>query len=738
MNHSCFPELLSPELLAALNAVSDAMPEMTSWQQDSQAWGHAAWLPLFALKRDGFVVGATPLLTELLGYTTEQLEGQKVSLLLYSGLERLRLRLVGEQMYHSQGIADLEIIFNHYTGEARPLLVRVMPWEKCVVIACLWPEALQAQRGWVGDQPTFLYSLLDNMQISIAILDPDGRYMYCNPKAIRNDEIRAWIIGRTDEEYVAYRGHPPEMVKNRKECFQRAIEEKRAVAFEETMRTRDGSLVFEMRIYTPIFHANGSLAYMVGHGVDLTALRIAESKLKQLNEQLEIRILERTHRAEQLAQELQYQAYHDPLTGLANRFSITKELEMTLQEGKSYAMLYLDTDRFKAINDTFGHLAGDEVLKEIGHRLSSVFTDGAMVGRLSGDEFIILVRPALSRDQIPKQVAKLQEALHVPMRVSGLEVIVSVSIGIAISDPCHPRVNASDVLRDADIAMYRAKGAGRDGYMVFEEWMLEEAVGRNMLANDLRVALGNDELEVAYQPIVRLQTGKVTGFEALARWNHQTRGAVSPAEFIPIAEESGLLLQMDHWVLRRACCDMVEWQEKMGGEPLTLSVNFSARHFVGTSFYEQICQTLAQTGFSPSLLHLEITEGVLLEHRDTVLSTLQKLSELGVHLHIDDFGTGYSSLSYLHTYPLDTLKIDRSFVQDMLTHASSAELVKTIVFMAQNMQMEVVAEGIETTEQLEQLMELNCTYGQGYFFAKPLPIEQAFERVRALKKEIVK
>lgn len=701
------------------------------------------WQPLLTLDGSQRVTWTAPLLRDLLGYEAEPL-GQPVQSLLASSLDAARLQLLeasGTAGVSTEGtdtgeVTDLEMEFQTAGGEVRNLLIRAAPLRGLqlgdaeqrggLVLGCLWPTAA-ARSSLPAKQYTMISSVLDSMASPLVLLDPELRYTYCNPQAIRNDSIRQWIIGHTDEEYVAYRGFDPALAQRRRKYLERAIKTRSTVSFEEVFH--HPQRVVQLRTYTPVFGPDGSLVYILGNGLEITELRRAQQELQTLNDELEARVQARTRQLEDMAKRLQYDAFHDSLTGLPNRALLYDRLQQALRRASvqedHYAVLYLDTDHFKSINDTLGHPTGDAVLVEVANRLRQSVRASDTVARLSGDEFMVLLEPLSTPEHATQIASRIQAELRRPIAVSGFEVTVSVSMGIVMC--CVPGLEtAVDILRDADIAMYRAKAAGRDSYVIFEPQMREHALRQTRLANDLRQALNQEALTVAYQPIVRLATRQVAGFEALVRWEHPERGFISPADFMPVAEESGLLLEIDRWVLRRACTDMVEQQRRSPAHPLSLSVNFSARHFTSSNVFAEVQQTLQDTGFDPQQLHIEITETALLGRPQTVVHTLSSLRSLGVSLHIDDFGTGYSSLSYLHSYPLDTLKIDRSFVQDMTTQASSAELVKTITVMAQNMEMEVVAEGIETPQQLQMLLDLGCTYGQGYLLARPLPLAQAW------------
>jgi EAL domain-containing protein (putative c-di-GMP-specific phosphodiesterase class I) len=326
-------------------------------------------------------------------------------------------------------------------------------------------------------------------------------------------------------------------------------------------------------------------------------------------------------------------------------------------------------------------------------------------------------------------VERIQSELTLPFTLNGHEVMSNVSIGIAMSTPDYTQ--PAELLRDADIAMYRAKKQGKARYEMFDMEMHAQAMRRLQLETELRIALEQEQLTVVYQPIVALDTGLISGFEALVRWHHPQRGVISPVEFIGVAEETGEIIRLDRWVLREACRQMRDWLQRLHNNigprdlPLTINVNLSSRHFSGPDLPEHVERILAETQLDAAHLKLEITESAIMTNADTAAVMLARLRAMGVQLNMDDFGTGYSSLSYLHRFPLDTLKIDRSFITNLDATRQNCEIVKTILTMAQNLQIEVVAEGIETAEQLKQLRELQCHYGQGYFFSKPLSVAEA-------------
>jgi diguanylate cyclase (GGDEF)-like protein len=431
---------------------------------------------------------------------------------------------------------------------------------------------------------------------------------------------------------------------------------------------------------------------------------------------------------EENKEHFRHAAFHDALTGLPNRPLLIDHLKLAIERSKLqhdhlFAVLFIDLDRFKNINDSLGHNTGDQLLVAIASRIGGCLRPTDTLARLGGDEFAILL-DGLEDWTIANLVAeRIQNELLKPFSLNGHEVYTTASIGIRLS--IDGREDAENMLRDADTAMYRAKDNGKARHELFHSTMHTRAVALLKLENDLRRAIEREEFCVHYQPIVSIETEALAGFEALVRWNHPERGLVPPDEFIPIAEETGLITEMGAWVLREACGQLRKWQTALGKESLTMSVNLSGKQLTQTDLISQIESTLRQTGLNPTWLRLEITESVVMENAELATNTLLQLRKLGVHLSIDDFGTGYSSLSYLHRFPVNTLKIDRSFIGRMAKGDENSEIVRTICTLANNLGMEVVAEGIESREQLEVLRSLKCEYGQGYFFSKPIDAEKA-------------
>jgi diguanylate cyclase (GGDEF)-like protein/PAS domain S-box-containing protein len=424
-------------------------------------------------------------------------------------------------------------------------------------------------------------------------------------------------------------------------------------------------------------------------------------------------------------EEMLRQAYHDPLTALPNRTLFMERLEQLLQparrSGDGVAVLFLDLDRFKNINDSLGHGAGDELLITVSQRVAACLRQEDTVARFGGDEFAVLLTGVRQSSDALRVAEKILATIQEPFILDGHEAYVGTSVGIAVAGP---RAEAGALLRDADVALYRAKSAGKGRCIVFEESMPAFSVERLSLETDLRRALERREMRVYYQPVLDLGTEKIAGAEALVRWEHPKHGLVSPIDFIPMAEETGLILAIGKWVLDEACLQASRWQQKYEAhEQFTMAVNLSARQFQQPNLVEQVAAALRNANLEPSRLRLEITESILMENVDATHAQLVALHDLGVKLAIDDFGTGYSSLSYIQRFPVDTIKIDRSFVSGLDEDARNPSIVQAAASLAHALGMDVTAEGIETVDQLRSLQGLNCDHGQGYLFARPLSSE---------------
>ncbi len=424
---------------------------------------------------------------------------------------------------------------------------------------------------------------------------------------------------------------------------------------------------------------------------------------------------------------LRHYALHDTLTELPNRVQFMNHLRQAVDRAEgnefaSFAVLFLDLDRFKVINDSLGHAVGDQLLVAIADRLLAGVRPGDVVARLGGDEFVILLNRCGDTSEVARVAERLQAKISEPFRIDNYEVFTTASIGIIVSNKGQRQ--PEEFLRDADAAMYRAKEAGKARYEIFDREMHVRNMNLLQVETDLRHAVERNEFEVLYQPIVELSTGCVYEFEALIRWQHPKHGLVSPNEFVGVAEETGLIIPIGKWILNEACRQIAEWQKKFG-RALSVSVNLSAKQLMHPTLTAQVEEILASSGLDPRQLKLEVTESTVMEHSERSLKVLSDLDALGVELSTDDFGTGYSSLSYLQKFPFERLKIDRSFINIMDDDEKSGAIVKTILMLGENLNIEVVAEGIETESQLEKLRSLGCTLGQGYYFSRPIDVQTA-------------
>jgi diguanylate cyclase (GGDEF)-like protein len=440
---------------------------------------------------------------------------------------------------------------------------------------------------------------------------------------------------------------------------------------------------------------------------------------------LSLRILQQRKRMED---RVNHMAFHDELTSLPNRLMLSQRLEQALSRqrraGTQLAILFLDLDRFKVINDSLGHEIGDVLLRQVAERLRAQSREGDTVARMGGDEFVVLIENHENLADIATRAQRLVEQLSAPYVLGTKDCHVTVSIGISIFPA--DGSDAPALLKAADVAMYRAKDTGRNSYLFYSAAMNVHTVERLELESDLRHALERREFLLYYQPKVEVATGLITGIEALLRWKHPRRGLVSPMEFIPLAEETGLIVPIGEWVLATACAQTKAWQDQ-GLPNLDVAVNLSARQFADPMLLPKLTQIISDSGLDPLNLELEITESLVMSHGATVVAVLQKLKAIGVRIAIDDFGTGYSSLAYLKRFPIDTIKVDRSFIRDIPADPGDKQITRAIIAMAHSLRLRVVAEGVETAAQLKFLRNLRCDTVQGYFLHRPLPEAEVAE-----------
>ena len=552
---------------------------------------------------------------------------------------------------------------------------------------------------------SLLSTTLESTADGILVVDDGGRIETCNKKFLEMWRLPEDVVASADHTHLL--SLMSEQLRDGDATIRRVTElqsNPEAESYDE-IEFRDGR-VFER--YSIPQRQGMTVLGRVWSFRDVTARKTAEMRLV-------------------------HDAFHDALTSLPNRALFTDLLARCIgrsrrREDYAFALLFLDIDRFKVVNDSLGHLIGDQLLIAIARRLERCLRPGDTVARLGGDEFTVLLDDITDVSDATRIADRIQRELNLPFTLSGQEVFTSASIGIALSTTGYERPD--DLLRDADIAMYRAKALGKQRYEVFDAEMHARAVSQLQLETDLRRALDREEFRIHYQPIFSIVTGKVTGFEALVRWQHPQRGTVLPDEFVEVAEETGLIVTIGRAVLREACRQLREWQLQYPQHELTMSVNLSAKQFRQPDLVDHIARVLTAWDLAPSSLRLEITETAIIENAQAAVEALGRLRQLGVWVDLDDFGTGYSSLSYLHRFDLDALKIDRSFIARIGEAGENSEIVRTIVNLARGLGMDVVAEGVERPEQLAILRTLGCEKVQGYLFSPPL----ATEAVRSLLK----
>jgi diguanylate cyclase (GGDEF)-like protein len=471
------------------------------------------------------------------------------------------------------------------------------------------------------------------------------------------------------------------------------------------------------------------------------SLQLAKAKITELNQDLEKRVYQRTIKLKTVVQKLRqeinerrrvqqqliHDALHDSLTGLPNRALLIERIEFAIAHAKRnpsyrYGLLFIDLDRFKVVNDSLGHFIGDQLLIAVSNLLHECVRENDLVSRLGGDEFVILLDGIDNVQDVTSIGERIQQKLRSPFELEGQHIFTSASIGIVFSSDEYG--NPADLMRDADIAMYRSKDEGKARYTIFDQKMYDETLKLVELENNLRFALKRGELAMHYQPIISVDSNNLVGFEALIRWHHPERGLISPVEFIPIAEDTGLIVEIGEWLLKEACQQLQVWRQQFAFIPkinsLKMSINLAIQQLQEPDFINKLDQILVETGLDGSSLRLEITESVLIEPEGNIQNTLRKIKNRNIKLSIDDFGTGYSSLSYLRRFPIDNLKIDRSFIHQMNFDSENFEIVRLIITLAKTLGMKTISEGVETSLQLNQLKGLGCEFAQGYLFSIPL------------------
>jgi diguanylate cyclase (GGDEF)-like protein/PAS domain S-box-containing protein len=582
-----------------------------------------------------------------------------------------------------------------WTPEEQEFASSVADLAALVLEASVRRQAEEALR----DERNFVTSVLDTASMMVAVLDAGGRM-------VRVNRAFSHALGWPAAEAV---GAPfldlilaPEDAEVVRASFLSPPSGDAPAEHEHSWITRDGTRPRVAWTLSALKGPDGAVRHFVVTGTDIT-------ERKALEEQLV------------------HDAFHDSLTGLSNRALFLDRLGQAVRlarrrEDRVFAVLFLDLDRFKTVNDGLGHMVGDRLLVEVARRLERAIRPGDTVARFGGDEFTLLLDDVRDRADAAAVAARVLKSLRAPLTLEGHEVTPTASIGIALSSLGYER--PEDVLRDADIAMYRAKARGGACHEVFDRAMHSRAVVQLRLETDLRQALERGEFAVHYQPVVSLLDGRIAGFEALVRWAPPGKPLVPPADFIKLCEDTGLIVPLDRWVLKRAVGQVKAWRDRFR-RPLGVSVNLSGRQFGQADLADHVREVLREEKLPEGGLSLEITEGVLLDPAPATVDVLEELHSAGARLYLDDFGTGYSSLSYLHRFPIDALKIDRSFVGGLKPDGEGREIIRTIMALAQGLELQVIAEGVETDEQAGALKELRCDYAQGYKYSRPVPAEQA-------------
>ena len=557
-------------------------------------------------------------------------------------------------------------------------------------------ERRQAERLLQRSERRFR-SIFERSTMGIAIIDLDGNIMDMNRAGLA---IIGYSLDEVRSMHFTDYNHPEDAARTR--TYFDEIREGRRDFFELTKCyvRKDGEPVWGRQTVTLVRNEAGEPRYAISMLEDITDHKKADDMLRHL-------------------------AFHDALTGLANRALFLDRLGGAIRRRKrnpesNFSVLFLDLDRFKLVNDSLGHPTGDTLLCEIAARLTECIRASDTLARFGGDEFAILLDDLHDPLETLRVIERIRRSLSSPFLLDGHEIFAGASIGVVLGTERYER--PEEIMRDADIAMYRAKENGNAGYEIFDSRMHDQARHVLRLETDLRKALERGEFELYFQPIVSLRTNRITGIEALVRWNHPTRGLVGPGEFIPLAEEAGLIFDLDRWVLASACSIMDLWSERYpAARDLLLNVNLSAKYFLKRDAVDDFSEILRVTGVQPSRLRLEITENLILDGDEHVTGKLLKLRAMGVSLALDDFGTGYSSLSYLVRFPFDALKIDRGFIIGMLDKPGDMAIVQSVLTLGKNLGLEVVAEGVETLEHAARLSEFGCIFAQGYFYYRPMP-----------------
>jgi diguanylate cyclase (GGDEF)-like protein/PAS domain S-box-containing protein len=700
---TAIPIVLAGHLIARLAVYWDITPLRRAEQKYSDIFTNAVE-GIFQTTPEGRYLEANPALARIYGYESpEELMND--------------LRNIGEQLYVDPKRRDVFLEHMRTAGRVSHFESQIRRKDGSVIWIAEHARSVYDEKGKLRYFEGTVVDITKRKRAEFLLKASEEEYRTIFETTgtasviIENDNR----IGRANSEFFHLTGYGPEKIA-------------RGLTFEDIVAPADREQIVHVGKNEPTYCLTQTGPYELRIRTSMGAIRdvvVTEAMLNGSRRRV-VSLLDITERKKAELM-LRHQAFHDPLTNLPNRFLLMDRLEHALRRAKRgdnhFAILFLDMDRFKLINDSLGHVTGDRLLEQMAGKVRSCLREEDTLARFGGDEFVILIEDLRDPPQPVRIAQRILQSLKEPVEVDGNTIYISTSIGIVLGSPRY--IRAEQIVRDADTAMYRAKAMGKGCYAIFDEAMHTSAVKRLDIENKLRKGIEQNQFILHYQPIINLITRSIVGFESLVRWNHPEKGIVDPDEFIPIAEETGLIVPLGEYVLLESCRQMKNWMQQYPflGEML-IHVNVSGIQLKQLHFIDRAQHCLHRSGLPAHCLKLEITESMLMSLEDKAIALLEELKGLRIQIGIDDFGTGYSSLSYLHRFPVDTLKIDRSFVMDLDPENENAKIVKTIISLAHALGMNVVAEGIESPGQLKILEAMCCEYGQGYHFSRPVPARQ--------------
>jgi Amt family ammonium transporter len=645
------------------------------------------------------------------GYTKKEVEGRMTLAAFFAEKEtagilgKHRLRRIDERCVPS----SYETQFVDKAGRIKPVYVSVsmIPNTRQSLVSLIDLTRLRRAEENFHKQQAYFNQLFEYSPQAIIITDIEGRALNINKGF---EDLFGYNLQEMKGKYNRHIIVPSDILEEA-EAFNNSIRCGQSIHKESYRKTKDGRLI-------PV----SVLGYPIG----------VDQKIENI-----FYIYEDISERKAFEAELYRQAFYDALTDIPNRALFMERLQRSIERRKRrkdyfFAVMLIDLDRFKYVNDSLGHFAGDKLLIEVARRFRQCLREVDTVARLGGDEFAVLLEEIDAKADVIHIARRLQKIAEEPFYIENHHVHISASIGIVVKTKWYS--TSENILRDADNAMYRAKEQGKARFKVFNQKMHDKALESLKLENDLRRAIQEDELVLYYQPIFSILTGRIEGFEALVRWKHPVQGLLSPDRFIPIAEETGLIIPLGQWVIHTACCQLRTWRQRLcASHELTVNVNVSPRQFLQKDLVKCIVETLDETGLKAGRLKLELTESTVMENPQSAVNQLNQLRDIGIQLWIDDFGTGYSSLSYLKRFPINGLKIDRSFVSGKEGEKENMEIVRMIIGLARTLNINVVAEGVENLKQLNELKQMSCDSVQGFFFSKPVGHHAATAMVRDMK-----